>query len=98
MSATLEIESHPVTVLIGDVRRKGQYTPLVKDVLNFPYGEIRSIIIKIQHHCSSDRKSYGRMEDVPIRHEYCIVFKKRTDSLPERRTHEQYRQMRLGGG
>jgi len=23
-------------VLIGDVRRRGKYTPIVKDVLNFP--------------------------------------------------------------
>ncbi len=65
-----------LAVLIGDVRRKGRYTPIVKDVLNFPYGEIRSVIIKVQHHCSSDRKIYGKMEDVPIRHEYCLVFKK----------------------
>lgn len=65
-----------LAVLIGDVRRGGQYTPIVKDVLNFPCGEIRSVIIKVQHNCTSDRKSYGRMEDVPIRHEYCVVFKK----------------------
>jgi hypothetical protein len=65
-----------IAVLIGDVRRAGTYTPLIKDVLNFPYGEIRSVIIKVQHNCTSDRKSYGRMEDVPIRHEYCVVFKK----------------------
>ena len=65
-----------LAVLIGDVRRSGRYTPIVKDVLNFPHGEVRSIIIKVQHHCMSDRKSYGKMEDVPIRHEYCVVFKK----------------------
>jgi hypothetical protein len=65
-----------LAVLIGDVRRSGKYTPIVKDVLNFPQGEIRSVIIKVQHNCTSDRKSYGRMEDVPIRHEYCVVFKK----------------------
>ena len=65
-----------LAVLIGDVRRSGRYTPIVKDVLNFPYGEIRSIIIKVQHNCMSDRKRYGKMEDVPIRHEYCVVFKK----------------------
>jgi len=65
-----------LAVLIGDVRRSGKYTPIVKDVLNFPMGEIRSVIIKVQHHCSSDRKRYGKMEDVPIRHEYCVIFKK----------------------
>jgi len=65
-----------LAVLIGDVRRRGRYTPIVKDVLNFPYGEIRSVIIKVQHNCTSDRKRYGKMEDVPIRHEYCVVFKR----------------------
>ena len=28
-----------LAVLIGDVRRAGRYTPIVKDVLNFPLGE-----------------------------------------------------------
>ena len=65
-----------LAVLIGDVRRRGQYTSIVKDVLNFPYGEVRSVIVKVQHNCTSDRKRYGKMEDVPIRHEYCVVFKK----------------------
>jgi hypothetical protein len=67
-----------LAVLIGDVRRNGLYTAIIKDVLNFPHGELRSIIIKVQHNCTSDRKQYGKMEDVPIRHEYCCVFKKPT--------------------
>ncbi len=65
-----------LAVLIGDVRRHGQYTPIVRDVPNLPYGEVRSVIIKVQHNCTSDRKRYAKMEDVPIRHEYCVVFKK----------------------
>ena len=65
-----------LAVLIGDVRRNGKYTPIVKDVLNLPFGEIRSVIIKVQHNCTSDRKRYGKMEDVPIKHEYCVIFKK----------------------
>ena len=65
-----------LAVLIGDVRRAGRYTAIVKDVLDFPHGEIRSIIIKVQHNCTSDRKHYGKLEDPPIRHEYCIVFRK----------------------
>jgi hypothetical protein len=68
-----------LAVLIGDVRRGGKYTPIVKDVLNLPFGEIRSIIIKVQHNCTSDRKRYGKMEDVPIKHEYCVIFKKPVD-------------------
>ena len=45
-----------LAVLIGDVRRCGKYTAIVKDVLNLPLGEFRSIIIKVQQNCSSDRK------------------------------------------
>ena len=65
-----------LAVLIGDVRRQGQYTALINDILNFPHGEIRSIIIKVQHNCTSDHKVYGRLEDPPIKHEYCVVFKR----------------------
>ena len=65
-----------LAVLIGDVRRKGSYYPLIKELLNLPFGQLRSIIIKVQHNCNSDRKSYGKLEDVPIKHEYCVVFKK----------------------
>jgi hypothetical protein len=65
-----------LAVLIGDVRRAGKYTAIVKDVLDFPHGELRSVIIKVQHNCTSNRQRYGRMEDVPIQHEYCVVFKK----------------------
>ena len=58
-----------LAVLIGDVRRAGRYTAIVKDVLNFPYGEIRSIIIKVQHNCVSDRRCYGKLENPLIKHE-----------------------------
>lgn len=78
-----------LAVLIGDVRRTGRYWPIIRDVLNFPYGEIRSIIIKVQHNCVSDRRRYGKMEDPLIKHEYCVVFKKpfqETQALPK---HEQ---------
>lgn len=67
-----------LAVLVGDVRRKGRYTPIVRDVLRMErdLGELRSIIIKAQHHCRSDSVSYATMEDVPIQHEYCVVFKR----------------------
>ncbi len=67
-----------LAVLVGDVRRQGRYTPIVRDVLRLErdLGELRSIIIKAQHHCRSDAVDYASMEDVPIRHEYCVVFKK----------------------
>jgi hypothetical protein len=74
-----------MAVLIGDVRRQGTYTAIIKDVLNFPHGEIRSVIIKVQHNCTSDRRQYGKLEDVPIKHEYCVVFRKTADASSEGR-------------
>jgi hypothetical protein len=72
-----------MAVLIGDVRRQGRYTAIIKDILAFPHGELRSIIIKVQHNCTSDRKFYGKLEDVSIKHEYCVVFKKSLLMSPE---------------
>lgn len=73
-----------LAVLVGDVRRFGIYTPIIRDVLNLEgtVGKLCSIIIKEQHHCRSDRKVYGRMEDVPIRHEYCVVFRRESSKVP----------------
>lgn len=68
-----------LAVLIGDVRRQGTYIPIVRDVLNMEsrLGVLRSILIKAQHHCRSDSKTYAPMPDVPIQHEYCVMFQKR---------------------
>lgn len=67
-----------LAVLVGDVRRRGAYIPIVRDVLNLEgeLGQVRSVIIKTQHNCRSDQVTYARMEDPPIRHEYCVVFKR----------------------
>lgn len=66
-----------LAVLVGDVRRQGAYTPIVRDILNMDeLGRVRSIIIKVQHACRSDHKEYAPMQDVPIRHEYCVIFQK----------------------
>ena len=70
-----------LAVLIGDVRRAGKYTAIIKDVLNFPHGEIRGIIINLQHNCMSDSRQYGKLEDPLIKHEYCVVFKKPAGTL-----------------
>lgn len=67
-----------MAVLVGDVRRRGTYTPIVRDLLCLEgeLGQLRSVIIKAQHRCRSDSYQYAAMEDVPIKHEYCVVFKK----------------------
>lgn len=84
-----------LAVLIGDVRRKGKYTPIVKDVLDFPHGELRSIIIKVQHNCTSDRRVYGKLEDPPIKHEYCVIFKKTADDCQSGKRPLSYAQVEI---
>lgn len=68
-----------LVVLVGHIRRRGTYTPLGRDTMNMAesLGELVSVIIKAQHHCQSDAKAYGHMPEVPIKHEYCLVFQKR---------------------
>jgi hypothetical protein len=84
-----------LAVLIGDVRRRGKYTALVKDVLDFPHGELRSIIIKVQHNCTSDRRRYGKLEDPLIKHEYCIVFKKTATECQSTKPSLSYGQLEI---
>ncbi len=66
-----------LAVLVADVRRAGRYYPLGMLLMDLVPRtlELRSVIIKAQHNCRSDSKFYGHMEDVPIKHEYCLVFK-----------------------
>lgn len=65
-----------LAILIGDKRKCGQYFALFKTLLANPnLGELRAIIIKIQHNCSSGIKDYGTSRFlIPIRHEYCLIF------------------------
>lgn len=67
-----------LAVLVGDIRRRGAYHSMQAEILRHRgvLGELRSIIIKVQHACQSDRKAYGRFVDPPIRHEYCLVFRR----------------------
>ncbi len=61
-------------ILIGDIRKKGKYYSIVKDMRWF--GELESHIIKVQHNCLSDSKIYINQNFIPIRHEHILVFKK----------------------
>jgi hypothetical protein len=70
-----------LAILIGDKRKNGTYYPLMRGLLMNPgLGELRAIIIKVQHHCRSDKKEYaaGNRFLIPIKHEYCLVFQKPT--------------------
>jgi hypothetical protein len=72
-----------LVILIGDKRKGGEYYALFRTLLSNPrLGRLRSIIIKVQHHCRSDGKQYGARNPflIPIRHEYCFIFQKEEDS------------------
>jgi hypothetical protein len=68
-----------MAVLIGDKRKSGQYYPLFRTLLmNDKIGQLKAIIIKIQHNCESDKRVYSSRDPffIPIKHEYCLVFQK----------------------
>lgn len=68
-----------MAVLIGDKRKSGQYYALFRTLLmNEKIGQLKAIIIKMQHNCRSDRLTYGQSNPylIPIKHEYCLIFQK----------------------
>ncbi|PFZ33873.1 hypothetical protein COL77_30615 [Bacillus wiedmannii] len=60
--------------LVGDVRKKGKYYSIIKDMTWF--GELESHIIKQQFNCLSDKKTYKSQNFIPIIHEHLLIFKK----------------------
>ena len=68
-----------LAILIGDKRKNGNYYPLFRTLLlNSQVGQLKAIIIKIQHNCKSDRRNYHSHNPflIPIKHEYCLIFQK----------------------
>ena len=68
-----------LAILIGDKRKHGNYFALFRTLLlNSEIGQLKAIIIKIQHNCHSDWKKYGSKNPflIPIKHEYCLLFQK----------------------
>lgn len=68
-----------LAILLGDKRKAGKYYPLMRTLLMNPnLGELKSIIIKLQHNCMSNSRSYNANPFfIPIKHEYCLIFEKR---------------------
>ena len=69
-----------MAVLIGDKRKNGNYFVLMRTLLfNKKIGELKAMIIKIQHNCKSDRRFYNSNNPcmIPIKHEYCLIFQKK---------------------
>ena len=77
-----------LALLIGDLRRQGTFTPIFHDILQMQIGELKSIIIKVQHHTASSRKTYQfsseerRKWTIPIAHEYCLLFGRQMNRCP----------------
>jgi len=66
-----------MTILIGDKRKAGNYYALFRGLLiNKNIGQLKAIIIKVQHNCRSDRMPYNTQNPflIPIKHEYCLIF------------------------
>ena len=63
-----------MSILMGDVRKKGVCHSMLKDIVQ--PGQLDQIIIKAQHNCVSDGRSYAHKNFVPIVHEYLMVIKK----------------------
>ncbi|MDQ0255566.1 hypothetical protein J2S74_002948 [Evansella vedderi] len=62
-----------MAILIGDVRKKGEYFSIQRDMAWI--GQLDAHIIKAQHNCVSDNRRYAG-KFIPIQHEHLLVFKK----------------------
>jgi hypothetical protein len=63
-----------MAVLVGDVRRNREFFALQHDLSWF--GTPEAVIIKLQHHTASSRRTYGGGRFVAIEHETLLVFRK----------------------
>lgn len=61
-------------LLVGDVRKKGKYYSIIKDMTWF--GDLESHLIKMQHNTKREHKQYAHSQFIPIAHEHLLVFKK----------------------
>lgn len=62
-----------MAVLVGDIKSKGVLYSIQKDMAWL--GAPEQVIIKTQHNCVSDKRTYAR-KFIPIVHEYLLVFRR----------------------
>ena len=62
-----------MAVLVGDVKKKGRLLSMLFE-LTKP-GTLENVVIKTQHNCVSDRRSYSG-KFIPIVHEYVLLLRK----------------------
>lgn len=64
--------------LIGDYRKGGVYCSYQAELISrMPRDELAAVIIKAQHNCVSDSRTYARMTLPRIMHEYLVLFQKK---------------------
>lgn len=62
-----------MAVLVGDIKKKGKLLSMLFELIK--PGTVENVIIKAQHNCVSDGRSYsGRF--IPIVHEYVLLLRK----------------------
>ena len=62
-----------MAVLVGDIKKKGKLFSMLFELIK--PGILENVLIKTQHNCVSDRRSYdGRF--IPIVHEYVLLLRK----------------------
>ncbi len=67
-------ENGVLVLLIGDVRRQGEYFPLGAYVQVFRRSELKAKLVKTQHNVMSSNRMYGG-KFIPIMHEEVLVLK-----------------------
>lgn len=63
-------------VMIADHRAKGEFHSYQADLIGLGIGKLKSVVIKAQHNCMSDRRTYSGSSFIPIRHEYILLWQK----------------------
>ena len=63
-------------VLIGNMRKSGEFYDLTGMLQRVAPGKLRDIIIKQQHNCVSDTRRYGGASFARIAHETMLVFER----------------------
>lgn len=61
-------------VLMGDVKRAGKLYSMLCEIAK--PGQLEQIVIKAQHNCVSDRRTYSNNKFISIVHEYIMILKK----------------------
>ena len=63
------------SVLIGDMRRNGEYFSWQSDIIGMGIGRLRNVLLKQQFNCLSNSTQYSG-SFIPICHEFLLVFER----------------------